>query len=73
MIKQMSMPIESAKALPVAAKGRVEAKLPSPTSVLLSAAVTNTNCAAATGWLTSQVKLTRASAVGKSASQETQS
>lgn len=55
-----------ADAIPVAAKGSTEAKPLAPTRDLPSAAVTRTSCAAATGWLTNQVKLTRASAVGKS-------
>ena len=52
--------------LPVAASGSFDAKSLAPTNDRPSAAVTKTSCAAATGWLTNHVKLTRAKAVGRS-------
>ena len=57
----------SNRGVPVAARGSTEAKSLAPTSDLPSAAVTSTSCAAATGWLTNHVKLTRARAVCRSA------
>lgn len=60
------MQLAMSKVVPVAASGSTDAKSLAPTNDRPSAAVTNTSCAAATGWLTNHVKLTRARAVGRS-------